>query len=63
MAVKNMASSSTRVVRAALDYLLRRSKRPELVKAVGRLVEDLADGLGFSSGPALLRYLDVFQTR
>lgn len=53
--VADMAISSTRVTRAALYHLLRRSVRPELALAVRRLTERLAFGLGFSSGPALLR--------
>lgn len=54
--VKDMAASSARVIRVALDHLLRRSVRPELARAVRRLTEELAAGLGFRSGAALLRY-------
>ncbi|CAN0259152.1 unnamed protein product [Scytosiphon promiscuus] len=53
--VADMAVSSARVTRAALYHLLRRSVRPELASAVRRLTERLAAGLGFASGPALLR--------
>ncbi|CAM9861147.1 unnamed protein product, partial [Ectocarpus sp. 8 AP-2014] len=53
--VADMAASSARVTRAALYHLLRRSVRPELAPAVRRLTELLARGLGFGSGPALLR--------
>ncbi|CAN0089500.1 unnamed protein product, partial [Hapterophycus canaliculatus] len=53
--VADMAVSSPRVTRAALYHLLRRSVRPELASAVRRLTERLAAGLGFASGPALLR--------
>ena len=53
--VADMAASSARVTRAALYHLLRRSVRPELALAVRRLTERLALGLGFESGPTLLR--------
>ncbi|CAN0245138.1 unnamed protein product [Ectocarpus fasciculatus] len=53
--VADMTVSSTRVTRAALYHLLRRSVRPELASEVRRLTERLARGLGFGSGPALLR--------
>lgn len=55
-AVKDMAASSARVTRAALDHLLRRSVRPEMARTVRRLAEELARGLGFASGPELFRY-------
>lgn len=59
VAVAGMAASSARVTRAALYHLLRRSVRPELKRAVRRLTRSLAEGLGFSSGPALLRQANV----
>lgn len=55
VAVADMAASSTRVIRLALSHLLRRSVRPELARAVRGLMQGLAKGLGFPSGPALLR--------
>lgn len=55
VAVGNMAASSTRVTRPALSHLLRRSVRPELASAIRRLMDELARGLGFPCGAALLR--------